>query len=153
MKKLSSAFWLVLTWGVITWMSWGWLVRSWNEFRLIRGASLASATLVDTGSYEVEDSRGQVDIVHVGSYEFLTDRGAFTSVSHSPSSKFPTSTQVEYLRDNPAINRRLGDGVQSIWEWTWRRAALTGLVVGILLCVAWEMHVAPCIKARKARHP
>ncbi|WP_447586143.1 hypothetical protein [Pseudoxanthomonas mexicana] len=140
-----AALWL--TGGV--WFWYAMAGNPLNELALIRSAEVRQANLVDTSSFDGEDARGDYyEGVH-GLYKFQVGGKDFYAVSTQSHSRFDSIALVEYLTEDPSINRVKGDGVQSVGEWLWRKLGL-GLVFA---CFCLTPGVAQLNSAYKAhRH-
>ena len=129
---------LILRGGVL-WIlggCWFWCYLAGNpldELALIRRAQVATGSLVETHEHEEEDDRGHVYLSDVGDYAFRVPDGSdFKASTRVPTGDLKEQEQVEYLPDNPAVNRIKGDGCQSITEWLWRKVGLGSLLLTLL---------------------
>ena len=105
-----------------------------HDLALIRGARLATGSLVDSFDVEVEDDRGHVDVSQDGVYAFRSPDGReYMTKTNAPVGQLERSVVVEYLPSNPAINRVKGDGARNITDLVLRKIGL-----GLLLLVAFS---------------
>lgn len=105
-----------------------------NEIALIQRAKVATCILVDTYEDEHENEHGHVYVSDVGIYAFrLPDGREFKTLNRVPSGQLEEQLEVEYLPDNPSVNRIKGDGCQSVVEWLWRKIGVGGLF--LLICI------------------
>jgi len=103
-----------------------------DELALIRRAEVASCTLGETYEGEQESERGHVHTFDVGVYAFTTRDGReFKTLTKAPTGQCAAEETVEYLPENPEINRVRGDGCSSVAEWIWRKIGL-GTVLLVL---------------------
>ena len=101
-----------------------------NELALIRRAQIISGSLVDTYEDEQEDYRGTIHYSEKGIYSYrLPDGREFKAMSR----QVEEEREVEYLPDNPAVNRIKGDGCQSVTEWLLRKVILGGFFLALLV--------------------
>jgi len=102
-----------------------------DELSLIQNAKITTGTLESTYEEENEDDRGKVHISEVGVYSFhIPDGRKFYTRTYNP---FDKSIEIEYLPDNPSVNRAKGDGCQSITEWLWRKIGFGGLFLVLVI--------------------
>lgn len=105
-----------------------------DELALIRRAHVAVGSLADTFEHEQEDERGRVYLSDVGVYTFRTPAGQqFNASTRVPTGQLSKQQEVEYLPDNPAVNRIRGDGCASIFEWLWRKVGLGIILLALSL--------------------
>ncbi len=105
-----------------------------DEIKLIQRAKVATCILVDAYDDEHEDDRGHIHLSNVGIYTFrLPDGREFKTLTRVPSGQLEEKLEVEYLPDNPSVNRIKGGGCQSVVEWLWRKIGVGGLV--LLTCI------------------
>jgi hypothetical protein len=98
-----------------------------DELALIQRAELATGVLVDSYEVEHESDRG-VYISEVGVYSFtLPDGREFKTFTKNSSGE--REEQIEYLPDNPSVNRVRWDGCQTLMEWLWRKVILGGILL------------------------
>jgi hypothetical protein len=128
----------LLIWGVI-WIlgaCWFWYHLVGNpldELAIICRAQIATGTLVETNEHEEEDYRGRVYFSDVGVYTcLLRDGREFKATTRVPTGQLKEQEEVEYLPDNPAVNRIKGDGCGSIMEWLWRKIGFGSLLLALL---------------------
>jgi hypothetical protein len=50
--------------------------------------------------------------------------------------------QIEYLYENPTINRAQGTGYQTVGEWVLRRLGWVTIFSGIVGSVSWSLYAA-----------
>jgi len=123
---------------------WFWYYVAGNpldELALIRRAQVAPGFIVDTWEDVEDGDRGQATWFHGATYTYhIPDGREFTQSTKSTSGRLkeefqdlqrPYPVEVEYLPDNPAVNRIKGDGCASITEWLWRKVGLGGLLLAL----------------------
>lgn len=125
-------------WGLIWLLGglwfWHWAVGNpVHELALIRNAKTIDAELVDTSEFDGEDERGNYYEGVNGAYLFRVDGKEFYALSTQSHSRFDAIALVEYLDDDPAVNRMKGDGAQSVSEWLWRKLGLGLVLAGFCL--------------------
>ncbi len=100
-----------------------------HELALIRRAQVATGLLVDTLEDAQEDYRG-LHFSDVGVYAFhLPDGREFKTSTRVPTGELEGHVEVEYLPDNPAVNRVKGDGCASVTEVLWRKFGFGSLIL------------------------
>lgn len=109
-----------------------------DELALIQRAKVTNCILVDTEEHEEEDYRGHVYYSDVGIYNFrLPDGREFKTTTRVPTGQLDDNLEVEYLPDNPTVNRVKGDGSQSITEWPWRKVGLGSILLVLFISVGF----------------
>jgi hypothetical protein len=105
-----------------------------DELTLIRQAHVAIGSLDETFEHEQKDERGRGYLSDVGVYTFRTPDGRqFNASTRVPTGQLSKQQAVEYLPDDPAVNRIRGDGCASIFEWLWRKVGLGLILLALLL--------------------
>jgi hypothetical protein len=151
-----------LIWGVLLVLGacWFWYSLIGNpidELALIRRAQIAPGSLVETREHEAEDDRGHVYSSDVGVYSFrVPDGREFNTMTGAPTGELQETVSIEYLPDDPAVNRVKGDGCESVLEWLWRKVGLGLLLlalfvrpgVGLLLQAVRDMRRLPNARSR-----
>jgi hypothetical protein len=116
----------------LAWLVWNELPQNpFDELTLIREAKVAKGSLYETFENEAEDERGQVFLSDVGIYHFNGSNGTeYKAHIIVPTGQLAENVEIEYLSENPEINRVKGDGCQTFFEWVWRKFLLGGLIIG-----------------------
>ena len=100
----------------------------------MRRANIATGTLVTTHEDEQEDYRGHVYFSDRKVYAYrLPDGRQFKAITRAPTGHLNEQRKIEYLPDNPSVNRIKGDGCQSVMEWLWRTVGLGPLFSAALV--------------------
>lgn len=141
-EALKSIFWgIALIVGAV--LFWLYLAGNpFHELALILNSNTTSGFIVNTWEDAEDGEEGGTHWYHYIGYKFEIENGStFQSTMHGSgrlkdelhnlSEPFPI--EVEYLVDNPNINRIKGDGCQSISEWLWRKVGLGGLLLILFL--------------------
>ena len=103
-----------------------------HELALINRAQRAIGYLIETRTEDREDSRERVYFYDVGVYAFhLPDGREFKTATEAGVGRLKVQVQVEYLADNPAVNRVSGDGSRTVAGWLVRH------VMGLLFLAAF----------------
>jgi len=103
-----------------------------HELALINRAQRAIGYLVETRTLDREDFRDHVHFYDVGVYAFhLPDGREFMTITEAGVGKLKVQVQVEYLADNPAVNRVSGDGSRTV------AGSLGRHVIGLLFLAAF----------------
>lgn len=106
-------------------------VNVFDELSLINNANISQGVLIETFEEEIEgpDYEGnKVYLVENGIYKFLASNGKeYKALKRNPEGDFEQSLDIEYLKENPEINRIKGDGCTSVFEWIWRKVGLLAL--------------------------
>lgn len=132
--SIKTLLWGVLWVAVALWFMHYIAENPLNELALIRRAQVAAGSLTDTFEHEQEDERGRVYFSDVGVYTFRTPDGQqFQASTKVPIGQLSKQREVEYLPDDPAVNRIRGDGCASIFEWLWRKVGLGVILLALFL--------------------
>ena len=112
-----------------------WIGNPINGLALIRSAELAQGTLVE--SFQEDDAvykdRGRVDERKVRVYSFrVPDGRKFNVVDEAAIGRLKQERAVEYLPDNPNVNRFQGEGFQSIMSWLFGKVILGTLLLVLI---------------------
>ncbi len=133
MKKI---FW-GLVWIVIaSSLTHYWIVNPIYELALIRSAEVAQGTLVE--SFQEDDAvlkdRGSVDEWKVRVYSFrVPDGRKFNVVDEAAIGQLKQERTIEYLPDNPNVNRFQVEGSQSIMSWLFGKVILGTLLLVLIV--------------------
>lgn len=123
-------------WGLV-WIAFAcslthyWIGNPIHELALIRSAEVAQGTLIESLQ---EDDKAQEGRQRAGSWEVrvysfrVPDGRTFHVVDESAIGQLAQERIVEYLPDDPGVNRFQGEGSQGILGWFFGR-----IVVGALL--------------------
>jgi tetratricopeptide (TPR) repeat protein len=104
-----------------------------DELALIQRAQVATCVLKDKYEEEVEDER-RIYLLNVGIYAFQTPDGReFQASTREPTGELAMQLEVEYLPEDPAVNRIKGEGCASVGEWLWRKLGLGSLLLAMFL--------------------
>lgn len=102
-----------------------------DELRLISRAQVTNGFLVETTEIETEGPQDKINISERGIYAFHLPNGEeYKSYSDVATEK---QVEIEYLSDDPWVNRVKGDGCQSVIEWIWRKVGLGSLFLVMVL--------------------
>ena len=113
-----------------------WIGNPIHELALIRGAEVAQGTLVESVQEddEAHKDRGRVEAWKVGVYSFrVPDGRKFNVVNKAPIGQLKQERTVEYLPDNPDVNRFQGEGFQSIMSWLFGKVILGTLLLLLIV--------------------
>jgi hypothetical protein len=105
--------------------------KIFDELALIRHSNITPGSLVDTQKSESEDSYGNVAVDYGAVYIFHTNNGEeFKSYSDDTNDQ---KVEIEYLPENPSVNRVKGYGCTSVQDWIWRKIVVGGVILAFLL--------------------
>ena len=113
-----------------------WIGNPIHELALIRNAEVAQGTLIE--SFQEHDAaykdRGRLDVWKVGVYSFrVPDGRKFNVVDEAAIGQLKQERTIEYLPDNPNVNRFQGEGSQSIMSWLFGRVILGTLLLVLIV--------------------
>ncbi len=113
-----------------------WIGNPIYELALIRSAEVAQGTLVE--SFQEDDAvlkdRGRVEAWKVGVYSFrVPDGRIFNVVDEAAIGQLKQERTIEYLPDNPNVNRFQGEGSQSIMSWLFGKVILGTLLLVLIV--------------------
>ncbi len=113
-----------------------WIGNPIYELALIRSAEVAQGTLVE--SFQEDDAafkdRGRLDAWKVGIYSFrVPDGRKFNVVDEAAIGQLKQERTIEYLPDNPNVNRFQGEGFQSIMSWLFGNVILGTLLLVLIV--------------------
>ena len=113
-----------------------WIGNPIYELALIRSAEVAQGTLVE--SFQQDDAahkdRGRLDAWNVGVYSFrVPDGRKFNVVDEAAIGQLKQERTIEYLPDNPNVNRFQGEGSQSIMSWFFGKVILGTLLLVLIV--------------------
>lgn len=134
---------------VALWFMWEMVGNPFDELALIRKAETTNCTLIDSYIDETEGYRGKVFFADVGIYSFFVSDGSeFKAIDRAPLGKLKEYQEVEYLPDNPKVNRIKGEGCQSITEWLWRKIGIGSFLLLMFLSIGFIVLKSSIIKFR-----
>ncbi len=113
-----------------------WIGNPIHDLALIRSAEVAQGTLVD--SFQEDDKaykdRGRVDAWGVGVYSFrVPDGRKFNVVDEAAIGQLKQERTIEYLPDNPTVNRFQGEGSQNFTSWFFGKVLLGTLLLVLIV--------------------
>ncbi|MCH7751741.1 MAG: hypothetical protein IH898_06250 [Planctomycetes bacterium] len=113
-----------------------WIGNPIHELALIRSAEVAQGTLIE--SFQEHDAaykdRGRLDVWKVGVYSFrVPDGRKFNVVDEAAIGQLKQERTIEYLPDNPNVNRFQGEGSQSIMSWLFGKVILGTLLLVLIV--------------------
>jgi hypothetical protein len=136
--RLKSVFWglLFMAGGFLL---WHYLVGNpFNELALIRRGVTTTGSI--TNVQEVVDEvgpRGKLATLRYATYVFRLPTGRIISASaNDVKGTLPddlSHVEVEYLPDDPTVNRIRGIGSATVAEWLWRTVGIGGLLLAMSL--------------------
>ncbi len=145
----SSALWGVL---LLLGASWFWhslVGNPFDDLALIRRGYTTQGFIVDTWEDAESGDEGGTQWFHGAKYKFrLPDGREFTQRTKDGSGRLKTEfrdraqafpVEVEYLPDNPAVNRIKGDGSPNFLDWLWREFGLGSLLLALFLAPGFAM--------------
>lgn len=121
---------------------WFWLSQVGNPFdelALIRKAQTTYGVLVDSFDIESAGSNDRIAILDRGIYAFNVGGQEFKTFIDVPMGELNEREEVEYLPDNPEVNRIKGEGCQSVVEWLWRKMGIGGVILLMLCSIGFVM--------------
>lgn len=121
---------------------WFWLSlvgNPFDELALIRKAETTHGTLVDSFDVESAGSNDRIAILDRGIYAFYVDGQEFKTFIDVPLGELNEREKIEYLPDNPEVNRVKGEGCQSVVEWLWRKMGIGGIFLLMFCSVGFFM--------------
>ena len=136
-------------------MFWDWGTgKILDDLLLVREKSVTIGELVETIEHEQEDFRGRVYFSEIGVYQFRVGEKLFETSAREPVGALPEFVDVEFIQRDPTINRVAGDGAQSVFEWAWRKLALS--IILLLMFCSIGVYYSYCalqeiIRARQRR--
>lgn len=111
--------------------------KPFEELKLIQNGQTTTGQI--NKCYEsVEDDDGKTTAEDTCFYSFKLNDQVFEGMTHEANNELD-QIEIEYLADNPEINRLKGEGGSTVSEWIWQRLAgrtfflLLFLTPGILL--------------------
>ena len=113
-----------------------WIGNPIYELALIRSAEVAQGTLVE--SFQEDDAvlkdRGRVEAWKVRVYSFrVPDGRKFNVVDEAAIGQLKQERTIEYLPDNPNVNRFQVEGSQSIMSWLFGKVILGTLLLVLIV--------------------
>ena len=127
---------LLLVFGVWIWANPGRL-NPIDELSLIRHGQGARAVLVNVDERDTDDGVP----FDIGTYSFRSPDGRdFNTFSETARGSLKQELEVEYLPDDPRVNRIKGDGIDDVSMWLWHRLG-GGALILLLLIFFWYQSV------------
>lgn len=128
-------------WGLVWIIFAGALTHYWignpiHELALIRSAEVAQGTFVESSQKDgkADKDRGRADAWKVGVYSFrVPDGRTFHVVDEAAFGQLKQERTIEYLPDNPNVNRFQGEGSQSIMSWLFGNVILGTLLLLLIV--------------------
>ena len=133
MKKI---FWGLLWIVIASSITRYWIGNPIHELALIRGAEVAQGTLVDSSQEDdaADEDRGRLDAWKVGVYSFrVPDGRKFKVVDEAAIGQLKQERTIEYLPDDPDVNRFQGEGSQNIMSWLFGKVILGTLLLVLIV--------------------
>ncbi len=113
-----------------------WIGNPIHDLALIRSAEVAQGTLVDSAQEDdaANKDRGRVDTWNVGVYRFhVPDGRKFYVLAKAAIGQLKQERTIEYLPDNPDVNRFQGEGSQNIMSWFFGKVVLGTLLLVLIV--------------------
>ena len=133
MKKIFwGLVWIIIASSLIHY----WIGNPIHELALIRNAEVAQGTLVESSREDdaAYKDRGRVDAWKVGVYSFrVPDGRKFNVLDKAPIGQLKQERTIEYLPDNPDVNRFQGEGSQNIMSWLFGNVILGTLLLVLIV--------------------
>ncbi len=113
-----------------------WIGNPIHDLALIRSAEVAQGTLVDSSPEDdaANTDRERVDAWNVGVYRFYVPDGRkFYVLAKAAIGQLKQERTIEYLPDNPDVNRFQGEGSQNIMSWFFGKVILGTLLLVLIV--------------------